>query len=462
MKKVLHVAMREFLATVLTKGFIIGVLVMPILITVAVVAMPALINRKPPKVDGQVALLDPSGELQASLSAYLGPRSMAERWNDVVDKAMEQAPEELRQLAEASGSAETTGQVMDTMFGDVPHLEVSPVDAGADLEAEKALLYQGSSTSGGRLALVIVHDNAVVRRAGENAWGTYDLYVREKLDDRIEDEIKDGMYGALVAARARASSLDPEEVRALTRVGRIRSRTVTAGGEEATNEVLNALLPAGFMVLLLAGVFTGGQNLMTTVIEEKSSRVVEVLLSAVSPLQLMAGKILGQMTVSAIIMLLYAGMGITALISFAFLGLVDPSLFIYLVIFFLIAYFVVGSLMAAIGAAVNELREAQSLMTPVIMVMMLPWILWMPISRDPNSVFATVASFVPPVNTFVMLLRMTSTSPPPLWQVWLSIALGLASVYAAVWFAAKVFRVGLLMHGKPPNFRTLIKWVRLA
>ncbi len=216
------------------------------------------------------------------------------------------------------------------------------------------------------------------------------------------------------------------------------------------------------MVLLLVAVFTGGQYLMTTVIEEKSSRVVEVLLSAVSPLQLMAGKILGQMTVSAIIMLLYAGMGITALISFAFLGLVDPSLFIYLVIFFVIAYFVVGSLMAAIGAAVNELREAQSLMTPVIMVMMLPWILWMPISRDPNSVFATVTSFVPPVNTFVMLLRMTSTSPPPLWQVWLSIALGLASVYAAVWFAAKVFRVGLLMHGKPPNFRTLIKWVRLA
>jgi len=209
-------------------------------------------------------------------------------------------------------------------------------------------------------------------------------------------------------------------------------------------------------------VFTGGQNLMTSVIEEKSSRVVEVLLSAVSPMELMAGKILGQMAVGLIIMSLYAGMGSVAMVSFAIMGLVDPWLFLYLLIFFFIAYSVMGSLMAAIGAAVNELREAQSLMMPVIMTMMLPWILWMPISRDPNSVFATVASFVPPVNTFVMLLRMTSTTPPPLWQVWLSILVGLVSVYGALWVAAKVFRVGLLMHGKPPDFRTLARWVRMA
>jgi ABC-2 type transport system permease protein len=66
------------------------------------------------------------------------------------------------------------------------------------------------------------------------------------------------------------------------------------------------------------------------------------------------------------------------------------------------------------------------------------------------------------MNTFVMLLRMTSTSPPPLWQVWLSILVGVASVYAALWVAAKVFRVGLLMTGKPPDFRTLVRWVRMA
>jgi ABC-type Na+ efflux pump permease subunit len=201
---------------------------------------------------------------------------------------------------------------------------------------------------------------------------------------------------------------------------------------------------------------------MTTTVEEKSSRVAEVLLSAVSPMQLMTGKIVGQMAVGFLVLAVYAGMGVGALVSFALLGVLDPMLLVYLFIFYLIAYFVIASLLAAVGAAVNEMREAQSLMGPIMMVLMIPWILWMPISRDPDSLFAVVTSFLPPLNPFVMMIRLASTSPPPWWQVWLSIGIGVVSVYGALWFAAKVFRVGLLMYGKPPNFRTLIRWVRMA
>ena len=101
-------------------------------------------------------------------------------------------------------------------------------------------------------------------------------------------------------------------------------------------------------------------------------------------------------------------------------------------------------------------------MTPVMMVLIIPWILWMPISRAPDALFSVVMSFLPPVNPFVMMIRIASTSPPPWWQIWLSILNGVASVFGALWFAGKVFRVGLLMYGKPPNFATLIKWVRMA
>jgi ABC-type Na+ efflux pump permease subunit len=118
--------------------------------------------------------------------------------------------------------------------------------------------------------------------------------------------------------------------------------------------------------------------------------------------------------------------------------------------------------MAAIGSAVNELREAQTLMTPLMILIMIPWMLWMPITRNPNSAFSTAISFVPPINSFAMLLRMTSSTPPPAWQVWLSIAVGVASVFGALWFATKVFRIGLLMYGKPPNFATLVRWARMA
>ena len=80
----------------------------------------------------------------------------------------------------------------------------------------------------------------------------------------------------------------------------------------------------------------------------------------------------------------------------------------------------------------------------------------------PDSMLALVTSFLPPVNTFAMLLRITSSSPPPTWQILLSLAIGVASVFAAFWFAGKVFRIGLLMHGKPPNLRTLVQWSRMA
>jgi ABC-2 type transport system permease protein len=155
-------------------------------------------------------------------------------------------------------------------------------------------------------------------------------------------------------------------------------------------------------------------------------------------------------------------MGLAVLASFSLFGLLDFTLLLYLVIFFLIAFFTLGSLMMAVGAAVNDMREAQAMQAPIVILLVIPWLLWMPILRDPNGTLAHVVSFVPPVNSFGMLLRLASSSPPPAWQVWLSIGLGIAGVFAAVWFSAKVFRVGILMFGKPPDLKTLIRWVRAA
>jgi ABC-type Na+ efflux pump permease subunit len=242
----------------------------------------------------------------------------------------------------------------------------------------------------------------------------------------------------------------------------VQSVTVARDQERQTVRGLNMLLPVAFLMLLFIGVMGGGGQLLTTTVEEKSSRVVEVLLSAVSPMELMAGKLAGQMAASLIGMVVYVIMGVALLASFALFGMLDLSLIFYLLIFFFIAYFVMGSLMMAVGAAVNDMKEAQSLMAPLTILFVIPWILWMPISMNPSSALSVVLSFLPPINTFAMLLRMASNTPPPGWQVWLSIAIGIASVLGSVWFAAKVFRIGLLMHGKPPNLATLIRWVRAA
>jgi ABC-2 type transport system permease protein len=423
MRKVFHVARRDFLATVSTKGFIIAVLLPPMLYAGMLLMFPRLMNNRMPAISGQVTVIDQTGQVAGDIRRYLDPKAMADR-----------------------------------VLGEVPDLTV--VDrAAASLDAEKALLR--SRAEGPRpLAVLVIDPDAVVPRGGK--FGDYDLFVRTNLDNRIQNEIRNAARDAIIEARVREAGLDRKRIDALTTVERGPSITVTETGESATSNAFNGILPMGFALLLMISVMSSGQYLLTTTIEEKSSRTMEVILSAVSPLELLTGKILGQMVVGLIMLVAYSSIGMLGLVSMAMFGLLNVSLLFYLVIFFLMTYVVMGSLMAAIGSAVNELREAQSLMTPITLLMTVPWLLWYPISRDPNSVFATVVSFIPPMNAFAMLLRMTSTSPPPMWQVWLSIAVGVVAAAGALWFASRIFKIGLLMHGRPPNVATLIRWARQA
>jgi uncharacterized protein (TIGR03435 family) len=313
------------------------------------------------------------------------------------------------------------------------------------------------------LALVVIHPEAVKPAAAvPSTDAVYDLYVPASLDDRADGEIQQDLRDAIINARVHDRALDRDAIDALIRVPRVRSVTVIKGQEQQTVGAFNAFLPMAFGLLLFMGAITGGQSLITSTVEEKSSRVIEVLLSAVSPMELMAGKLIGQLSVSLLTLSLYIAIGLAGAMSFSVFGLINPWLILYLVIFFLITYLVFGSLMMAIGAAVNDMREAQSMMMPIMMTLIIPWALWLPISRDPNSLMSTVLSFLPMMSGFTMMLRMASATPPPLWQVWLSIVVGAGTVVGALWFTAKVFRIGLLMYGKAPNFATLIRWARLA
>jgi ABC-2 type transport system permease protein len=207
---------------------------------------------------------------------------------------------------------------------------------------------------------------------------------------------------------------------------------------------------------------TGGQGLLTSTVEEKSSRVVEVLLAAASSLELMWGKLLGQLGVGLVTMAIYVGLGVFALLQFALFGLIDPLMILWLFLFFLTAYLVFGALMMAVGAAVNQMADAQSLMGPIMILMIVPYMATFMVGNAPDSAFAVTSSFIPPFNSFIMMARLASSSPPPVWQVLLSVGASMVAAWMAVWFAAKIFRVGLLMHGKPPSFGTLVKWARMG
>jgi ABC-2 type transport system permease protein len=463
MKKILLVASREFIATVATKGFILGLLATPLLLLAVVALLPRLVDDTPPAVAGEIAIIDPTGEVAGPLAEQLAPAALRARLEADRERIEKAVAEAVPAVGSTPGATSAMARSVEDQLGSVPMLRVTVVGAGTSLDAAKAPLKAADpeGAESGRLALVVIHEDAVRRTAPGTAFGSYDLFVRAKLDDRVKDEIRRSLRETLIAARVRDAGLDRADLDAIMKVKSVTSKTVTDAGEQRTNEVANLLVPAGFMVLLLLSVFTGGQYLLMSTIEEKSNRVMEVLLSAVSPFELMTGKILGQMAVGLVVLALYAAFGGLALTLFASIGLLDPWLILFLLVFYLLAYLTIASLMAAIGSAVNDVREAQSLMMPMMLLVMLPWLLWMPILRDPNSALSTSLSFIPPVSNFVMLLRISSNTPPPVWQTALSIAVSVAGAWAAVWFASRVFRVGVLMSGKPPDFATLVRWARM-
>jgi ABC-2 type transport system permease protein len=309
---------------------------------------------------------------------------------------------------------------------------------------------------------VVVDPAAVRKPADADAFGSYELFVRAKMDMRVRGMLRGQLREAIVQARLAANGEDPARIRELTRVEAPEAREITRSGEQKASEMRQMMVPLAFMILLWVSVFAGGQMLLTSTIEEKSNRIMEVLLSAVSPMQLMTGKIVGQMAASLAILSLYALLGVSSLLALNRADLIEPMQIVYLIVFFFLAFFTIASMMAAVGSAVNDLQEANALLTPVMLVIMTPMILMMPIIFNPGGTLATVMSFTPPVNPFVMVLRLASSEPPPTWQVLVSIAIGVATVYVMLRLTAKIFRVGVLMYGKPPNLATLIKWVRMA
>lgn len=468
MNKVFHVAWREFTATVLTKGFLIGVLVVPIIMMVAIPAAIFLVSMKPPPVQGTVAFIDRTGTpglVEPELRERFTPEAIAQHIGRTAREASDRAAKEIEKLSPGQGEAAQSAMGMATASAaaDAPRLDAEVLPSDADLEAAKlALLDEGEDGAPRRLALVLIEPDAVIQAEGATRFGAFQVFVRAKLDARVQGLIRGQVREAVLQTRLAANGMEPGKVRSIMRIEVPDAIAVTSSGEKKTSEVQQMLLPLAFMMLLWISVFTGGQFLLTSTIEEKSNRIMEVLLSAVSPLSLMTGKIIGQMAAAMAILIVYSGLGIISLVVMARMDLVEWHNLLLLGVFFLLAFFMIASMMAAIGSAVTDIHEAQTLMTPIMIVVMMPMLLMMPIIWNPNSTLATVLSFIPPINPFVMVLRLSSSSPPPAWQTLLSIAVGAVGVVVMLKVAAKIFRIGVLMYGKPPNLATLVKWARMA
>ena len=442
------IAARDYKAAITSRAFLVGLLVMPVLLGVFFVLVPRILNSRSPQVLGEVAVIDSTGKVATELNHALAPEEIARR------RTVEAEHSPLKPAAAAS-PAPASGPP-------IPRLTLVQAPPDTDVASYKSWLIQPRAATAQHLALVVVQPDAVTRRPGAGAFGSYDLYAASKLDENTESTLRDAVRAALIAARLRTDGLDPTAMATVQQVFQPEAIIVGAAGDRSASRGFARILPFACGLLLFVGVMTGGQLLLTSTVEEKSNRVIEVLLAAVSPLELMYGKLLGQLGLGLTMTVVYLVLSVYALAQFSMAGLLDPMLIVYVLAFFIVTYLVFGSVMLTIGAAVNQAAEAQALMPPVIILLVGGYSLSGFIGQAPNSTFSVAMSFIPPVNTFAMIARVASSAPPPAWEVWTTLLISIVTALLVVWFAAKVFKVALLMHGRPPNFATLIKWARMA
>ena len=277
MSRILHIALRDFLAIVATKGFLIGLLLVPALGAVTIVAAPWLFGDRQYRIEGEYAVIDPTVAVFSELAAAVDPEAIANRRRDALRRGLDSVPEAVRGVAE-----DTLQDSLEAAAGPPPDIRLTALPAGMDDDAAKAWL-TAEPEGPRRTALIVIHADAVEASGPGRELGTYDLYVRPNLDSRDLRFIHDSVRDAIVNARVAAQALDRARIESVLQVPRQPSTTVGPNTERETVAGFNEFLPLAFMSLMFMGIVSGGQMMLTSTVEEKSSRVVEVLLSAVSP-----------------------------------------------------------------------------------------------------------------------------------------------------------------------------------
>jgi ABC-2 type transport system permease protein len=492
MSKTWIVAWREFKSTALTKAFILAAVLVPAMIIALGVLGPLLFNPQPPPLRGTIVFIEsPDAPIINAAQIEFSNENILKRI-----RGMAQARED-----KPSGLAEARSMMNDIEGGRNPRsmsavtrefeiaLTLDTSRQPSELEDVKAMLARGElvaivttlepppppkkdsepgadSATQPEAASASQPEQTVQPSTTNRTPATRvpTVYVPSSMNVKHTGLIEDLVQASTARARIEAAGLDVQTVRDLARAPDPNTVRISKEGLEKSEgkgtKVFKMMLPMGFMMLIWIGAFVSANYLLTTTIEEKSNKVMEVLLSAVSPMQLMGGKIIGQALVGMVMVGMYLAMAIAGLTAAAAADLIEWQDLIYFALFYIMAYFMIASIMAAIGSAVNELREAQSLMTPAMLLLMIPLMLWLPISDSPNGTLATVTSFIPPLIPFVMILRVTGGEPIAQWQIIASLVVGFGSMFGMIWMAAKIFRIGVLMYGKPPSPLELIKWLR--
>lgn len=437
MKKVIAVIRREFVARVRTKAFVISTIMLPVFIVLATV-LPGMMMSGTDHIS-RVAIVDAS-------AAGIGQQVARSMQAQTLESTPESPPRYAVKVVSATPA--TLDSVRDGLIG---HTGFSSNAKAGRWDGVLAL--SDDTLKSGRLVYY-----------GGNV-GSLD--AMSSLQTTISQ--------ALATVRLSDAGVDPQLV--LKSMAPVDMRTTKVSDGKPTGQSgHDSFFIAYFMgFILYLSILIYGQQTMTSVIEEKTSRIMEVLTSSLTPFEMLLGKVLGvglagllQMAIWGGTILLVSsqrlrlaalfGIGADALHSFPIPSMA-PSLLVVFLLYFMLGFLLYGALYAAIGAMCNTIQETQQYAIFVTIFIMVGFFAVFGLIKDPSSGLGVTLSYIPFFAPFTMPVRWSMTSVPPT-ELALSLVLIVIALLLCVWLAARIYRTGILMYGKKPSWRELWRWIR--
>lgn len=443
MRKMLVVAVREYLAAVRTKAFLITLVVMPVLMGVVMGAQWLLRDYRDTKTK-QFAIIDrtPGSRLYPSLVKAV------QAYNDkTIDSATGMPVRPRFEVERVPASVNTAEAVAAQRLELSERVRQGELDGFLDI-GPKVLEAEGT--------------------ADKQKFGI--RYQSNRPTDRAFSRLIEGpLQRAILEVRLEAVGvqLPAETLRALLRpasverMGLTRRNPVSGAIEDdrLADRIASVAVPIVLVMLMFLVLMLVATPLMQGVVEEKMQRIAEVLLGSVRPFELMLGKLLGMTAVSLTITAVYLGGAYGAARHYGFAEYIPAALLAWFVVFQALAALMYGSLFIAVGAACTDMKETQSLMWPVMLLAILPLLFLGSVLQEPNSTVAVSLSFVPFATPMLMILRQSVPPGVPAWQPLVGVVGVLATTLVCVWAAGRIFRVGILLQGKGAKLDEMLRWV---
>ena len=430
MPRVLIIAVAEFEQAVRSRAFLIGLLAVPLLMGLAF-----------------------------GIQALTARRDTSERHFAIVDRTGVIAPV-IVEAARKHNAEETLPSGRRTGPAFLPEIVVADGDAD-----DSTRLGLSDRVRREELFAFVEIPSEVLTAKGDDE-PRLQYYTEYPTYQALPDWLRREVSRAVADRRLSSLGADPAETRRLLEpVPMDRKGLVvrTDDGKISTAEKVDAVrtfaMPAITMFMLFGLVMSSAPQLLNSVIEEKTSRISEVLLGSVSAFHLMLGKLIGSVAVTLVLAVIYIGGGLLIAAQADYFGLIRWGLIPWFGLFLIIAVFLFGAMFIAIGAACSEVKDAQGMMMPAMVLAMFPIFLWLQVVQNPDSAMSVGFSLFPFASPYLMLLRLAIPPGPPAWQVVLAVIGSVATTVAMVYAAGRILRVGLLMQGKTANYRDMARWI---